>query len=105
MATPRRPIGRPAAPACPEIPNPGEKCRLADESKIIADRIGISRTELIRQALRHELSDIKSQLELEAMAHALEVMKGDPVYIHESGELDDALNEVLPGEAEGWWRG
>ena len=26
MAMPRRPIGQPAAPACPEIPNPGEKC-------------------------------------------------------------------------------
>ncbi len=36
---------------------------LAQESKSIADKIGISRTELIRQALRHELDKIEAQLE------------------------------------------
>jgi metal-responsive CopG/Arc/MetJ family transcriptional regulator len=59
---------------------------LATESKLIADSIGISRTEPIRQALKHELSQIKSQIEREAMARALEMMKGDPVYTHESEE-------------------
>ena len=78
---------------------------LARESKSIAERIGISRTELIRRALRHELDDVKSQLEREAMAHALEVMRDDPAYNRESEELDTGLDEVLPGEAEGWWRG
>jgi len=33
MAMPRWPIGQPAAPACPEIPNPGEKCGLVDCSQ------------------------------------------------------------------------
>jgi len=78
---------------------------LARESKSIAESIGISRTELIRRALRHELDDVKSQLEREAMAHALEVMRDDPAYNRESEELDTGLDELLPGEAEGWWRG
>ena len=30
MAMPRRPIGQPAAPACPEIPNPGENYGLEE---------------------------------------------------------------------------
>ena len=78
---------------------------LARESKSIAESIGISRTELIRRALRHELDDVKSQLEREAMAHALEVMRDDPAYNRESEELDVGLDEVLPGEADGWWKG
>ena len=78
---------------------------LARESKSIADSIGISRTELIRRALRHELNEVKSQLEREAMAHALELMRDDPAYQLESEELDAGLDEVLPGEEEGWWKG
>jgi len=78
---------------------------LARESKNIAESIGISRTELIRRALRHELNEVKSQLERKAMAHALEVMRDDPAYNRESEELDVGLDEVLPGEADGWWRG
>jgi metal-responsive CopG/Arc/MetJ family transcriptional regulator len=78
---------------------------LARESKDIAESIGISRTELIRRALRHELNEVKSQLEREAMAHALEIMRDDPAYNRESEELDVSLDEVLPGEADGWWKG
>ena len=78
---------------------------LARESKSIAESIGISRTELIRRALRHELDEVKSQLEREAMAHAFEVMRDDPAYNRESEELDVGLDEVLPGEADGWWKG
>ena len=68
---------------------------LARESKSIADSIGISRTELIRRALRHELNEVKSRLEREAMAHALEVMRHDPAYNQESEELDKGLNSEL----------
>jgi metal-responsive CopG/Arc/MetJ family transcriptional regulator len=78
---------------------------LARESKSIAESIGISRTELIRRALRHELDEVKSQLEREAMAHAFEVMRDDPAYNRESEELDVGLDEILPGEADGWWKG
>ena len=78
---------------------------LARESKSIADSIGISRTELIRRALRHELDEVKSQLEREAMAQAFEIMRDDPAYHREREELDLGLDEVLPGEADGWWKG
>ena len=67
----------------------------ARESKSIADSIGISRTELIRRALRHELNEVKSQLGREAMALALEVMRDDPAYNQESEELDKGLNSEL----------
>ncbi len=78
---------------------------LARESKSIAESIGITRTELIRRALRHELNEVKLQLELKAMANAFEVMRDDPAYKRESEELDAGLDEVLPGETDGWWRG
>jgi len=78
---------------------------LARESKSIAESIGITRTELIRRALRHELNEVKLQLELKAMANAFEVMRDDPAYKQESEELDAGLDEVLPGETDGWWRG
>jgi hypothetical protein len=35
---PRRPIGQPAAPACPEIPKPCEKCGLAE----VGNEFGVS---------------------------------------------------------------
>lgn len=78
---------------------------LAKESKQLAESIGISRTELIRRALRHELDDIKAQLERQAMAGALEKMRRDPEYLRESERLDQQMSEELAEEADGWWRG
>lgn len=78
---------------------------LAKESKQLADSIGISRTELIRRALRHELDDIKAQLERQAMAGVLEKMRHDPEYLRESERLDQQMSERLAEEADGWWRG
>ena len=77
---------------------------LAQESKVIAEQIGITRTELIRQALRHELDQIKARRERLAMAEALRAMKNDPDYLHESKELDEGLAEGLPGEKDAWWQ-
>ena len=78
---------------------------LARESKEIADRIGITRTELIRQALRHELAAIEARLEREAMAAGLEKMRDDPAYQDESRQLDNGLAEHLPEEPDSWWEG
>ncbi len=77
---------------------------LAQESKVIAEQIGITRTELIRQALRHELDQIKARMERLAMAEALRAMKNDPEYLRESKELDEGLAEGLPGEKGAWWQ-
>lgn len=78
---------------------------LARESKSVADKIGITRTELIRQALRHELDEIEARLERAAMARALKTMRDDSVYIQESEALSEGLTEPLPEEPENWWQG
>lgn len=78
---------------------------LARESKLIADKIGLTRTELIRQALRHELDTIEARLERAAMAEALKSMRDDLDYIQESEALYEGLAEPLPGESDNWWQG
>jgi len=78
---------------------------LAQESKSIADKIGISRTELIRQALRHELDEIEARLERAAMAEALQTMRDDSAYIQESEAICEGFEEALPDEPKNWWQG
>ncbi len=78
---------------------------LAQQSKSVADKIGISRTELIRQALRHELDDIEASLERAAIAEALKTMRDDSIYIQESEAVYKGLESVLPEEPENWWQG
>jgi len=79
--------------------------KLAQESKAIAETIGISRTELIRQALRHEVDKIKAQLERVEMAEALRAMSTDTHYIQESESVYKGLEEKMPEEPENWWQG
>jgi len=78
---------------------------LAAESKSVAQKIGISRTELIRQALRHELDEIKVELERTAIAETLTAMSENTNYIQESEALYGGIDEELPEESEGWWKG
>lgn len=78
---------------------------LAQQSRVVADRIGVTRTELIRQALRHELDAIEARLERAAMARALEAMRGDAGYTQESETLIEGVTEPLPEEPEEWWKG
>ncbi len=88
-------------PAIPlKLPN-----ELAQERKSVADKIGISRTELIRQALRHELDEIEARLERADMADALQTMRDDSAYIQESEAVYEGMSESLPDEPENWWRG
>lgn len=76
---------------------------LAEESKRLADRIGISRTELIRRALQNELAHIRRQQELAEMAAGFRAMRESDAYLEESERLDEALTEPLPNEPENWW--
>ena len=78
---------------------------LARQSKEIAEKIGISRTELIRVALEHELANISKQMERNSMAKALEAMREDPTYRKETSELDQGLAEELPDDTDRWWQG
>jgi len=79
---------------------------LAQESKQVAEKIGVSRTELIRQALRHELDSIEARFEREAMAAALDTMRSDTSYQQISEAIDEGLAEKVAEEAdEAWWKG
>ncbi len=78
---------------------------LARQSAKAAERMGISRTELIRVALEHELANISKRLEREDMAKALEAMREDPEYERDNATLDQGLMEDLPDEPENWWQG
>ena len=78
---------------------------LARKSTKIAEKMGISRTELIRVALEHELADISKRLERADMAKAFEAMHEDADYEREGEILDQGLREVLPDEPDDWWQG
>lgn len=78
---------------------------LAEESKALAEQLGITRTEFIRQALRHEVREIKAELERQAMAEALKAMREDPDYLQESEQLENGLTHRLPNEPDHWWQG
>ena len=78
---------------------------LARKSTKAAEKMGISRAELIRVALEHELADIGKRLERADMVKAVEAMREDPDYQRESTSLDLGLMEDLPNEPENWWQG
>lgn len=76
---------------------------LAEMSRQVARKLGITRSELIRQALVHEIEHIEASLERRAMAESLRAMAGTDSAARENDALDQALDEVLPEEKEGWW--
>jgi len=76
---------------------------LAEESKRLAQTLGISRTELIRRALEHELSSVAAQVERKAMADAFEAMNANPGYVSECEVLDQGFDTALPEETDNWW--
>jgi len=78
---------------------------LARKSTKVAEKMGISRAELIRVALEHELADIGKRLERADVVKAVEAMREDPDYQRESTSLDRGLMEELPNEPENWWQG
>lgn len=78
---------------------------LAAASLDVARRLGVSRSELIRQALVHEIEQAGAVVERRAMADSLQAMGRDPVARRAAEDLDGALDEPLPPEQEGWWRG
>jgi len=78
---------------------------LARKSTKAAEKMGISRAELIRVALEHELADINKRLERADMAKAVEAMREDPDYERESASMDQGLTGDLPNELENWWQG
>lgn len=78
---------------------------LAQASLEIARGLGLSRSELIRQALEHEISQALAIGERLRIAQALSAMTTDPLAAALADELDNGLVDALPVEREGWWKG
>lgn len=76
---------------------------LAEASKKVARSLGVSRAQLIRQAIVHELENFKSRIEQKAMINSIVAMKKSKSYLSESEEIVDGLNSVLPKDEDEWW--
>jgi metal-responsive CopG/Arc/MetJ family transcriptional regulator len=78
--------------------------KLASASQQTARKLGISRSELIRLSLEHEIERIEADLERREMAQSLTAMANSPVYMRDAEILDDALDEPLADEQDNWWK-
>jgi metal-responsive CopG/Arc/MetJ family transcriptional regulator len=75
---------------------------IAKASNEVAKRIGISRTEFIRQAIIHELKIVESKFELEEMVKSFNSIKTSKKYHNEVIILEN-LDSELPLEENEWW--
>lgn len=69
----------------------------------IAKKIGISRTEFIRQAVIHEISNIQANIEQQNIITSFNAMKKSQEYLNSSEELIDSFSSNLPQEQDEWW--
>lgn len=69
----------------------------------VAKRLGISRTEFIRQAVIHELDNFQVQLEQNNITKSFAAMKKSKEYQEDTKLMMDRLNSSLPLEGEEWW--
>src|SRR5579872_4504150 len=76
---------------------------LAKASQDAAGRLGISRTQFIRQAIAHELENFQVRLEQEAIVKSISAMKNDKKYMKEAKEITEGFNSSLPNDGEEWW--
>lgn len=78
---------------------------LAQSSLEVARGLGLSRSELIRQALERELDQVRAVGERRGIAGALRAMTTDRAVSALADDLDAGLTEGLPAESDGWWQG
>ena len=69
----------------------------------VAKKLGVSRTEFIRQAVVHELNNFQIQLEQNDIIKSFAAMKKSKKYSEETELLMDGLNSDLPLDGEEWW--
>lgn len=77
---------------------------LAKASQEVAQKLGISRTQFIRQAIAHELKNYEERLEQEAMLKSIAAMKKDKKYLEESEKIMNEMNSDLPNDGDEWWK-
>lgn len=70
----------------------------------VAKKLGVSRTEFIRQAVVHELNNFQIQLEQNDIIKSFAAMKKSKAYSEEAEVLMEGLNSELPQEGEEWWK-
>lgn len=76
---------------------------LAIASQHAAQKLGVSRSHFIRQAIEHELQSFQERSEREAMAKSMVALRKSQTYLEESEELDELLHSSLPEEQDQWW--
>lgn len=76
---------------------------LAKASQEAASKMGISRTEFIRQAVAHELKHFRETLEEKAMAASMMAMKESKIYGKETDDIIEGFSTDLPKDKNGWW--
>lgn len=77
--------------------------KLALASTKTAKKLGISRSEFIRLAIKHEVERIEKQNALEMMVGGFNAMKKSESYKKESDEIESGFDEDLPEEENDWW--
>lgn len=78
---------------------------LAEASRVTARKLGMTRSEFIRQALAHEIEQVEAKLERQALAQSLASMGRNWQASLAAEQLDRAMDESLPQEKENWWNG
>lgn len=76
---------------------------LAKASQEAASKMGISRTEFIRQAVAHELKHFQEALEEKAMVASMMAMKESQIYCKETDDITDGFSTDFPEDKNGWW--
>jgi metal-responsive CopG/Arc/MetJ family transcriptional regulator len=76
---------------------------ITENSTKAAKDLGISRTEFIKQAIIHELDNLKKNTEERKIAKVFQEMKKSEKYLNESNKIIDSLSIILPEEKTTWW--
>lgn len=77
---------------------------LISKSDDAANKLGVSRSEFIRQAVIHELEKLTKRTKENNIISSFEAMKKSDIYSKESSLLDDGLAESIDNEGEDWWK-
>ncbi len=76
---------------------------IAQASNETAKKLGISRTEFIRQAVIHELKSVQSKLEQNEIIQCFNNMKTSKTYIEEAEGIINELAINISEEKDEWW--
>lgn len=77
--------------------------KLAKASQEVAYKLGVSRTQFIRQAIARELEHYKVEQELEAIAQSFAAMKKSKSYAKEADDLMEGFGSDLTEDKSEWW--